>query len=301
MNKNKQVTIINDAAWVGYELANGLQDLNIKVLYLPRNFAGPNSRTNVIYSSYGKTVAPLINALRAKGIIHVNYALQDAFFVRLIRKKINVLHCHGTDLFGVFDEQFKKQSKDLSKWQWIVKGNLRYAKTVIVSTPEMLNLAKIIREDAEYLPNPVDTNRFSPSNIKTNQIRAIGFNSWYEKVPKYLVDALEKNNIKVDIYNRRPFSYNELQNTLKKYQIFIDRIFTEGVSSFSKTCLEAMSCELVTIDYRHKDDINDRLMKILDEEERIKEAKENRQYIIDNHDRKIISVKLLEIYNRQNE
>ena len=42
MSDNKQVTIINDAAWVGYELANGLRELNVDVRYLPRNFAGPN-------------------------------------------------------------------------------------------------------------------------------------------------------------------------------------------------------------------------------------------------------------------
>ena len=142
---------------------------------------------------------------------------------------------------------------------------------------------------------------FSPSSVKDEQLRAIGFNSWYEKVPKYLIEVLEQNNVKVDILDRRPFSYFELQDTLKKYHIYIDRIFTKGVSSFSKTCLEAMSCGLVTIDYRHKEDINNRLMEILDETTRTKESKENRQYIIDNHDRKKISMKLLDIYKRQKE
>ena len=96
---NNQVTILNDAAWVGYELANGLREVNMDVKYLPRNYAGPNVNTNALYSVYGKIINPFVNAIKAKGIIHVNYALQDAFFVRLIKKEINVLHCHGTDLF----------------------------------------------------------------------------------------------------------------------------------------------------------------------------------------------------------
>ena len=48
---NNKVTILNDAAWVGYELANGLREANMDVKYLPRNYAGPNVNTNAIYLS----------------------------------------------------------------------------------------------------------------------------------------------------------------------------------------------------------------------------------------------------------
>jgi len=296
---NNQVTILNDAAWVGYELANGLREVNMNVKYLPRNYAGPNVNTNALYSVYGKIINPFVNAIKAKGIIHVNYALQDAFFVRLIKKEINVLHCHGTDLFGLYDEEFKKNSKDLTRWSKIIEGNLKYANSVIVSTPEMLKLAKIVRPDAEYLPNPIDTTRFCPKVKQNSQLKAIGFNSWYERVPKYLIELMEKNGIKVDIHDRRPFSYLELHKNLKEYDIYIDRIFTKGVSSHSKTCLEAMACGLVTIDYRHKDHVNERVIELLDEDERRKESKNNRQFIIDNHDRKKVIKKLLNIYRKQ--
>ena len=298
---NNKVTILNDAAWVGYELANGLREANMDVKYLPRNYAGPNVNTNAIYSVYGKIINPFVNAMRAKGIIHVNYALQDAFFVRLIRKEINVLHCHGTDLFGLYDEEFKKNSKDLTRWRKIIEGNLKYANAVIVSTPEMLKLAKTIRQDSEYLPNPIDTNRFCPKIKQNTQLKAIGFNSWYERVPKYLIELMEKNGIQVDIHDRRPFSYLELHENLKEYDIYIDRIFTKGVSSYSKTCLEAMACGLVTIDYRHKDNVKERVIELLDEIERKKESEENRQFIIDNHDRKKVIKKLLNIYRKQRE
>ena len=118
-------------------------------------------------------------------------------------------------------------------------------------------------------------------------------------MPKYLIELMEKNGIKVDIHDRRPFSYLELHKNLKEYDIYIDRIFTKGVSSYSKTCLEAMACGLVTIDYRHKDNVNERVIEFLDENERKKESKENRRFIIDNHDRKKVIEKLLNIYRKQ--
>jgi glycosyltransferase involved in cell wall biosynthesis len=62
-----------------------------------------------------------------------------------------------------------------------------------------------------------------------------------------------------------------------------------------------MACGLVTIDYRHKDNVNERVIELLDEIERKKEGEENRQFIIDNHDRKKVIEKLLNIYRKQRE
>ncbi len=174
-----KVTIINDAAWVGLEIAKSLESLGIEVKYLPRG-----------RSIYGKTVGVLANALRSSGIKHVNYALQDAFALRMIGKRIHVLHCHGTDLFGILDERFMKESKDLSKWEWMIKGNLKSAGKVIVSTADLLPLARRIRPDAEYIPNPIDTGRFSPRALRNKKPKAIGFNLWYERVPEGLVNKL---------------------------------------------------------------------------------------------------------------
>ena len=151
-----------------------------------------------------------------------------------------MLHCHGTDLFGLLDEQFKKESKDLTRWKTIIEGNIKSARTVLVSTPEMLTLAKQIRRDAEYLPNPVDVKRFSPKTIEQKEVRAIGFDSWYEKVPKEIINFLEKNNVKVDVYDRRPFSYLEFQKTLTKYGIELSQLF-EGKKNVIETILNIYS------------------------------------------------------------
>ena len=78
---NHEVSIVNDAAWVGYELSLVLKAYGIKVCYLPRK-----------RSITGKTVGVFLNALRSTGIKHVNYALQDAFAFRVFGKTIHLLH-----------------------------------------------------------------------------------------------------------------------------------------------------------------------------------------------------------------
>ena len=49
----------------------------------------------------------------------------------------------------------------------------------------------------------------------------------------------------------------------------------------------------------HKDSVNERVIEFLDEIERKKESEKNRQFIIDNHDRKKVIEKLLNIYRKQ--
>lgn len=277
-----EVSIINDAAWVGYEISKALQQFGVKVRYMPRG-----------RSVYAKSLKVFVNALRSRGIKHVNYALQDAFAMRAIGKRLHLLHCHGTDLFGLFDQRFMKESKDLSMWGWMIRGNLKAAGRVIVSTPDLLSLAKIIREDAEYIPNPIDTSRFSPKDYENKKIKAIGFNLWYESVPEELVKGMRRNGIEVDIFTRRPFPYLRVHEVMKSYDIFIDRM---SVFSLSKTCLEAMSCGLATIDYRHRDDLDGRVRELVDESFRKKESIKNRDIIMETHDSMKIAQRFIQIY-----
>lgn len=277
-----KVTIINDAAWVGLEIANSLRERGVEVKYLPRS-----------RSIYGKTVSVFLNALRSNGVKHVNYALQDAFALRIIGKKIHVLHCHGTDLFGILDENFRKESKDLRRWEWMIRGNLEKAGKVIVSTADLLPLAKQIRADAEYVPNPIDTSRFAPKGFTNSKPKAIGFDLWYEKVPIDLVEKLRSGGVDVDIYARRPFAYSEIHRVLQEYDIYIDRM---SVLSLSKTCLEAMSCGLATIDYRHRHHLSQRVETVIDPTKRKDEGKDNREFILRTHDRNRVATRLIELY-----
>ena len=281
---NYEVSIVNDAAWVGYELSLVLKAYGIKVRYLPRK-----------RSVVGKTVGVFWNALTSTGIKHVNYALQDAFAFRVFGKTIHLLHCHGTDLFGLLDKEFMKRSRDLSTWGWMIRGNLKAARKVIVSTPDLLPLAKQVREDAEYLPNPIDTDRFSPKNYENEKPKVIGFNLWYDKVPDSIVEGLRKNGFEVEVFTGRPFKYSDMHQVLKKYDVYIDR---QTVFSLSKACLESMSCGLATIDYRHRNNIEERVAELADRKKLKAEQIRNRQFILETHDKWRVGKKLIDIYRQ---
>ena len=59
-----------------------------------------------------------------------------------------------------------------------------------------------------------------------------------------------------------------------------------------------MSCGLVTIDFRHKENVIERATNILNYKNRKNEAEKNRKFILEKHDRLKVTKKLLEIYNR---
>jgi glycosyltransferase involved in cell wall biosynthesis len=65
-------------------------------------------------------------------------------------------HAHGTDL---------RKSLNHTLWGRIVRHNLKKCDKILVSTPDVLGIAKQFREDAEYLPNPVDEELFYPKPI----------------------------------------------------------------------------------------------------------------------------------------
>lgn len=268
-----QVSIINDAAWVGYELSEALRKRGVDVRYLPRR------RT-----IYGKTLGAVVNTLKARGLLHVNYALQDAYLTHLIHGRIDVLHTHGSDV---------RSAMKTKMWGWMVRRNLKKAVKVLVSTPDLLRFVEPVREDVKYLPNPVDTARFTPLDSPVGEASCLYTRHWYESLPEDLVGALRRRDVPIYEVSSVSYSYFEMHKVYPRYSIFIDR-FT--IPSFSKACLEAMSCGLATIDYRHRGYFEERVEFLLDPSYRVEEGQANRRYIIEHHDKFKVCGELLEIY-----
>jgi glycosyltransferase involved in cell wall biosynthesis len=165
------VTILNDCAYVGYEIAEELRLRGYDVLYLPRE-----------RGLYSKTMGALFNLLRSKGVLHMNYALQDAYLAGKLKGSF-LLHAHGSDLRWTI----------AGRWGWIVRSSLKIATKVIVATPDLLQTAREYRADAEHLPNPVDTERFAPQpREKAGPKTALYFPKWYETLPEELMKELRK-------------------------------------------------------------------------------------------------------------
>ncbi|MCJ7424345.1 glycosyltransferase [Candidatus Bathyarchaeota archaeon] len=89
-------------------------------------------------------------------VYHAHYLLQDCYIASRLGKKPLVGHAHGTDL---------RRSLKHPLWGRIVRHNLKSCSKILVSTADVLSTARRLRNDAEYLPNPVDTKLFYPKPI----------------------------------------------------------------------------------------------------------------------------------------
>jgi len=135
-----KVVMINDCAFVGETLLK----------YMPNAIEKQHIKRSRGF--WSKTFGLAYNILKAKGdIYHVHYLLQDCYIASKLGKKPLIGHAHGSDL---------RASLRHPLWGRMVRHNLRKCDKVLVSTPDVLGIAKNFREDAEYLPNPVDTEIF---------------------------------------------------------------------------------------------------------------------------------------------
>ena len=140
-----KVVMINDCAYVGETL----------IKYLPKELEVVHLKRSRGFLS--KTFGILWKIMRSKGdVYHVHYLLQDCYLALKFGKQPVIGHAHGTDL---------RSSLKHKIWSRFVRYNLERCEKILVSTPDLLSIAREYREDAEYIPNPVDTNVFYPKPV----------------------------------------------------------------------------------------------------------------------------------------
>lgn len=168
--------MINDCAYVGETLIKNFPS-EIEAVHLKRS-----------RGLWNKTFGIAWKISKAKGdIFHVHYLLQDCYLALKFGKKPVIGHAHGSDL---------RKSLKHPLWKRIVKYNLKSCDKIIVSTPDILAIAKQFREDAMYLPNPVDTELFYPKKLgdvkeKKHVLIASELN-WGLKGTNLAIEALSK-------------------------------------------------------------------------------------------------------------
>jgi glycosyltransferase involved in cell wall biosynthesis len=140
-----KLIMINDCASVGETLLR----------YMPKTVEKEHiKRTRGFWS---KTFGIALKILRAKGdLYHVNYLLQDCYIASRLGKKPLVGYAVGSDL-----------RLYLNDWRWgrIVRHNVKKCDKIMVSTPDLMSIARQLRNDAEYLPPPVDSELFYPKPL----------------------------------------------------------------------------------------------------------------------------------------
>jgi glycosyltransferase involved in cell wall biosynthesis len=179
-----KVVIINDCAYVGETILKFLE--GVEWFHIKRS-----------RSIWDKTFGVAYRILRARGdVYHVNYLLQDCYIALKLGKRPLIGHAHGSDLRSGLKHPLLKK---------IVEYNLKHCDRILVSTPDILGIAKMFREDAEYLPNPVDTRLFYPKPMPERDSRLrvlIASNSdWKVKGTDMAIRALSKikDEVKVSI------------------------------------------------------------------------------------------------------
>jgi len=178
-----KVVMINDAAFVGETLLK----------YMPAELEKQHIKRSRKF--WSKTFGLALKILRAKGdVYHANYLLQDCYIASCLGKKPLIGHAHGSDL---------RTSLNHFVWGRIVRHNLKHCDKILVSTPDILGIAKRYRKDAEYLPNPINAELFYPKPTvqkgKKKRVLIASDSNWSVKGTDIAIKALSKIKDEVDV------------------------------------------------------------------------------------------------------
>lgn len=150
-----RIAEINDIASVASEITKGLRARGHDVTFMQPRLVGAKLHPlvkPVVGPARAADWVDLIHTMRTGNydLAHIHYAYLGN--IGVLGGFPYILHCHGTDLRGstVFTRP-------------LIRSALRGAKHVFYSTPDLAAYVKPIRPDSEFLPNPIDTEMFSPT------------------------------------------------------------------------------------------------------------------------------------------
>jgi len=179
------VAMINDCAFVGETIGKYLPgDVVVRYVRRGRGF-------------WSKTFGIAYKILRTDAdVYHVHYLLQDCYIGLRLGKRPLIGHAHGSDVRTTLNHPL---------WGRVVKYNLRKCDKVLVSTPDIIEGARRFREDAEYLPNPVDLQLFYPKppqeGGERKRVLIASDSNWVVKGTDIAIRALSRvrNEVSVSI------------------------------------------------------------------------------------------------------
>lgn len=304
--------MVNDCAFVGETL----------VKYLPKDFRVYYLKRSRSFSD--KTVGIAWRIFKSKGnLYHIHYLLQDCYLALKFGKHPLVGHAHGSDL---------RSSIKHRVFGRIVRYNLKNCDKILVSTPDILSIAKEFRSDVEYLPNPVDSGIFYPKPLVTEKpekkrVLIASDSNWNVKGTDMTIRALSKikddveiNIIKYGVDFERTLSltrslgmqlnvlpkvpHDEMNEYYWSADIVIDQF---KMGSLGMVSLEAIACGRPVIVYVSSEyhEYKDFPLKDLNVEEEIADAILNADmelwqreysYLEKNHKPEVVIERLLRIY-----
>jgi glycosyltransferase involved in cell wall biosynthesis len=307
-----KLVMINDCANVGETLLK----------YMPSTIEKQHIiRTRGLWS---KTFGVAYKILRAKGeIYHSNYLLQDCYIAVRLGKKPIVGYALGSDV---------RTSLKHLLWGRVVRHNLKNCNKILVSTPDILAIAKQFRNDTEYLPPAVEIELFYPKppiqHEGKKKILIASNSNWNVKGTDIAIRALSKlkNEVEVSIIQHGSdfektlslasslglslnivpkASHEQIREYYWNSDVIIDQ-FKYGCAGMIS--LESIACGRPAVTYVTSDyqEYNDFPLKDLTSEEKVAEAiaqadqnlwKKEYQYLEKNHKPESVLKRLLAIYD----
>lgn len=307
-----KLVMINDCAFVGETLLK----------YMPPELEKQHIKRS--RSFWSKTFNLAFKILSAKGdVYHANYLLQDCYIASRLGKRPLLGHAHGSDL---------RVSLNHYAWSRIIRHNLKHCDKILVSTPDILGIAKQYREDAEYLPNPVNTELFYPKPAtptgEKKRVLIASDSNWEVKGTDIAIKALSKIKEKVEVsiiqhgkdFNKTVALASSLGLNLKilpkapheklnEYywdaDVVIDRF---ALGSLGVVSLEAIACGRPVVTYVSSEfpEYANFPLKDVSTEEKVASAveeadsqlwKKEHNYLVMEHKTDVILKRLLEIYD----
>ena len=154
--KRLRIAQVNDIAAVGSTLARAMTDLGQDAVVIEPRRVAPRLRYPWKAATLPFRGAALLGAAASVrfghfDVVHLHYARFG--FMGPLAGRPYALHVHGTDIRGV---------RPGSLWSRETAPFLRRARLVYYATPDLEPWLAPFRDDAVFLPNPIETDRFRP-------------------------------------------------------------------------------------------------------------------------------------------
>ncbi|MEW5706967.1 MAG: glycosyltransferase family 4 protein [Actinomycetota bacterium] len=269
-----------------------------------------------------KTLANQVNRERYD-IVHIHYGYFGV--LGILGGYHYWLHCHGTDLRqNLYHPLYKK----------VTTLSLSKATQVLYSTPDLKKHVEKARHDAAFLPNPIHTQMFKPTNytgpagkillvsrmdkVKGIDIAFRALEKLKKRNPKVQIDAFAwgpeferlKNKDFVNFIPRIP--HEKVNELISNYQIVVGQ-FEIGAIGMSE--MEAMACARPVICYfeyqdwyaeapplvlaKTDDEIVDKIEYLLANPHQCEEIGiTSRDWIVKYHDYISVAKRLAEMYSK---
>jgi hypothetical protein len=217
----------------------------------------------------------------------------DARLFRALRKRI-VLHYHGDDLR-----------------QHLARNRIKADRT-LVSTPDLLPYVK----DAEWLPNPVDLEVFTPSVGNDDSTYKIGYYDPPHRdqyVPKgtieNAVETLRKEGMSVETAPASNLPYEKMPEYYRTLTIWVDKLHGGFYGRMACEAAASGKCVIASTDniqpyinekpfFEFTGNIFDDIRFLLENPpERIKSAQKGRSFVQTRHDPIQCAKKTIEVYS----